>query len=82
MLSKKQTSNGDTMEDFKRDLNIAGRMEVKTEVLDLITALIESQKLLIDSLSVGSERRLAEESYLHGLEAAMFCVQSNIKVSP
>ena len=80
MLSKKLT-NGDTMEDFKWDLNIAGRMEVKTEVLDLITALIESQKLLIDSLPVGSERRLAEESYLHGLEAAMFCVQSNIKVS-
>lgn len=81
MLSKKRTS-GDTMEDFKWDFNIAGRMEVKTEVLDLITALIESQKLLIDSLPVGSERRLAEENYLHGLEAAMFCVQSNIKVSP
>lgn len=81
MLSKKRTS-GDTMEDFKWDFNIAGRMEVKTEVLDLITALMESQKLLIDSLPVGSERRLAEENYLHGLEAAMFCVQSNIKVSP
>lgn len=81
MLSKKRTS-GDTMEDFKWDPNIAGRMEVKTEVLDLIMALIESQKLFIDTLPVGSERRLAEENYLHGLEATMFCVQSNIKVSP
>lgn len=81
MLSKKRTS-GDTMEDFKWDLNIAGRMEVKTEVLDLITALIESQKLLIDTLPAGSERRLAEENYLHGLEATMFCVQSNIRVGP
>ena len=78
MLSKKRTS-GDTMEDFKWDLNIAGRMEVKTEVLDLMTVLIESQKQFIDSLPEGSERRLAEENYLHGLEAAMFCVQVNIK---
>ena len=68
------------MEDFKWDLNIAGRMEVKTEVLDLITALIESQKQLIDSLPEGSERRIAEENYLHGLEATRFCVQVNIKV--
>ena len=81
MLSKKRIS-GDTMESLKWDLNIAGRMEVKTEVLDLITALIESQKLLIDTLPAGSERRLAEENYLHGLEAVMFCVQSNIKVGP
>ena len=81
MLSKKRTS-GDTMEDFKWNLNIAGRMEVKTEVLDLIIALIESQILLIDTLPAGSERRMAEENYLHGLEAAMFCVQSNIRVGP
>lgn len=79
MLSKKRTS-GDTMESLKWDLNIAGRMEVKTEVLDLIAALMESQKQLIDSLPEGSERRVAEENYLHGLEAARFCVQVNIKV--
>ena len=70
------------MEDLKWDLNIAGRKEVKVEVLDLIAALMESQKRLIDSLPEGSERRLAEENYLRGLEATMFCVQSNIKVSP
>ena len=70
------------MEDLKWDLNIAGRMEVKVEVLDLIAALMESQKRLIDSLPEGSERRLAEENYLHGREAAMFCVQSNIRVGP
>lgn len=68
------------MEDLKWDLNIAGRMEVKVEVLDLIAALMESQKRLIDSLPEGSERRLAEENYLHGLEAVRFCVQANIKV--
>lgn len=68
------------MEGLKWDLNIAGRMEVKVEVLDLIAALMESQKRLIDSLPEGSERRLAEENYLHGLEAARFCVQANIKV--
>ena len=70
------------MEDLKWDLNIAGRMEVKVEVLDLIAALMESQKRLIDSLPEGSERRLAEENYLRGLEATMVGVQSNIKVSP
>ena len=68
------------MGDFKWDLNIAGRMEVKTEVLDLISALMESQKQFIDSLPEGSERRLAEENYLRGLEAVRFCVQANIKV--
>lgn len=68
------------MEDLKWDLNIAGRMEVKVEVLDLIAALMESQNRLIDSLPEGSERRLAEENYLRGLEAVRFCVQANIKV--